>query len=115
MTPQPERTVSRLFLLIVVILLSLFALNCTLLDLFMVQHNQDRTATSFAVDTIWCMTYTEEARLYNDKTATSEQATDDAQRATQQVGWLTFDARMRNPHGNCPGSKSTGHYGNQFS
>lgn len=95
MTSQPERTVSKLFLLIVFIMFSLLALNCIIGELFMMQYNQDRTATSFAIDTIWVMTYTEEARLYNDKTATAEQLKDDIERATQQVEWLTFDAQMK--------------------
>ncbi len=69
--------------------------NCMLGELFMMQYNQDRTATSFARDTQWIMTYTEEARRYNEKTATAEQATYDARRATQQVEWLTFDAQMK--------------------
>ena len=61
----------------------------------MMQYNADRTSTSFARDTSWVKTYTEEARLYNFKTATCEQATDDAQRKTQQVEWKTFDAQMK--------------------
>ncbi len=102
----------------------LLSTNCMLGELFMMQYNQDRTATSFAVDTVWAMTYTEEARLYNDKTATAEQATYDAQRAIQQIEWLTFDAKIRGltetalaPKppiitgisfpGNIPGNKST--------
>ncbi len=102
----------------------LLSTNCMLGELFMMQYNQDRTATSFARDTQWIMTYTEEARRYNFLTATSEQATEDAQRATQQVEWLTFDAQMKgltqtaqapkipiitgiNFPGTIPGNKST--------
>ncbi len=95
MMSQPERFMSRSFLLVLLAAFFLFTMNCIIGDLFMMQYNQDRTATSFARDTQWIMTYTEEARRYNDKTATAEQATDDAQRATQQVEWLTFDAQMR--------------------
>jgi hypothetical protein len=96
MISQPERNKSRLFLLILVIMVFFLAANCMLGELFMMQYNQDRTATSFAVDTVWAMTYTEEARLYNYKTATAWQATEDAKRATAKADFLTFDAQMRN-------------------
>jgi len=86
----------RFFLLVLLLSFFIITLNCMVGDLFMMQYNQDQTATSFARDTQWIMTYTEEARLYNFKTATSEQQTQDAKRATQQVEWLTFDAQMSN-------------------
>ena len=52
-------------LIFMVVLVFLLTTNCMIGELFVMQLNEDRTATSFAVDTAWRMTYTEEARLYN--------------------------------------------------
>lgn len=94
MTSQPEQKNSRIFLLLLAVLFSLIILNCVIGDLFLMQYNQDRTVTSVARDTVWAMTYTEEARLYNFKTATSEHMTYVAERATRKSDFLTFDAQI---------------------
>ncbi len=73
----------------------LLTANCVIGELFVMQLNEDRTATSFAIDTQWRMTYTEEAKRYNYKTATAWQATEDSKRATAKADWLTFEAQMR--------------------
>ena len=59
------------------------------------QLNDDRTATSFAIDTQWRMTYTAEAKLYNYKTATAWQGTENAKIATHQADMLTYDASLK--------------------
>ena len=84
-----------LLILFLVLFVLFISVNCVLGELFMMQYNVDRTSTSFAVDTVWAKTYTEEARLYNYMTATAEQATYIAKRQTQEVEWKTFDAQMR--------------------
>jgi hypothetical protein len=72
----------------------IFGTNCTLGRMISDQYNIDRTNTSFALDTIWAQTYTEEARAYNGQTATSIQATDNSMRETNQAEYKTFDAKM---------------------
>ena len=73
----------------------LLTVNCMIGELFIMQLNDYRTATSFAIDTQWRMTYTEEARRYNYKTATARQATDNASILTHQADMLTYDAQLR--------------------
>ena len=71
MNSQPKTTKSFKFLIAVVVLVFLLTTSCMLGELLVMQINEDHTATSFAIDTVWAMTYTEEARLYNYKTATA--------------------------------------------
>ena len=73
----------------------LISMNCFATQLFVMQLNDDRTATGFAVDTAWRMTYTEEARRYNDKTATVWQATENAKILTHQAVLKTYDASLK--------------------
>jgi hypothetical protein len=59
------------------------------------QINADRTSTQYAISTGWAKTYTEEARLYNYKTATAWQATENAKILTYQADMKTFDAQLK--------------------
>lgn len=95
MSSQPEEKKSWAKWFFLIIVSGLLIINCTLGELFMMQYNQDRTATSFALDTVWAKTYTEEARRYNHKTATAWQATEDVKQLTLKADFLTFDAQLR--------------------
>ena len=95
MTSQPKPISSWKFLTFVVLLVFFLATNCMVGELLVMQMSEDRTATSKAEDTIWAMTLTEDARLYNDKTATARQATENAKIATHKADMLTYDAQRR--------------------
>jgi hypothetical protein len=73
----------------------LLMVNCTIGELYVQQLNIDNTATSYAVDTIWAVTYTEEARLYNYKTATALYATEESQQLTHRAEMATFEAQEK--------------------
>jgi len=68
---------------------------CTLGEVLLMQVNEDNTATSFSMDTAWAKTYTEDARLYNDKTATAWQVTENARLATHEAEMQTYDAQLK--------------------
>lgn len=83
-----------LLILMLIVVVIVFSLNCTLGELFVQQLNTDRTNTSFAIDTVWAATYTEEATQYNIMTATSYQATEDVAKATHDADMKTYDAQL---------------------
>ena len=82
-------------ILFLVLAISVLTMNCLIGDLFVMQLNEDRTATSLAIDTVWAKTYTEEARLYNYKTATAWQKTENAKILTHQSDMKTYDAQLK--------------------
>jgi len=67
--------------------------NCTLGRMLTDQVHQDSTSTSYALDTSWSRTYTEEAASYNYMTATSFQQTQDAEMATYKAQISTEEAQ----------------------
>ena len=95
MNAQPKSTRSWFWGGILLVGGFLLITNCMIGELFVMQLNDDRTATSFAIDTQWRMTYTAEAKLYNYKTATAWQATENAKILTHQADMLTYDAQLK--------------------
>lgn len=89
---RKARTSWLVFLPLSIVLL-LMAVNCTLGAVLTNQIHQDETNTSFALDTSWSFTYTQEAQNYNYLTATAWQNTLNAQRATQQSQFKTEDVQ----------------------
>ena len=68
--------------------------NCTLGRMLTDQVHEDSTNTSYALDTSWSNTYTQEAKDFNYMTATSWQETDDARVETSRAQISTEDARF---------------------
>lgn len=80
--------------MLVGVIFFLVSANCTLGRMLTDQVHQDSTSTSYALDTSWSRTYTQEAKDYNYMTATSWQETDDARVATSRAQISTEDARF---------------------
>ena len=78
----------------IIALIFLFTVSCIFGELFVMQINDDRTATSYAVDTVWRKTYTAEAKLYNYKTATAWQATENSKIATHKADMIAYDTQL---------------------
>ena len=79
----------------IIALIFLITLSCMIGELISMEVADIRTATSLAQDTAWRKTYTAEAKIYNYKTATAWQATEEVKIATHQADMLTYDAQMR--------------------
>jgi len=87
------RKVIKGFVFVIVALL--LTANCLIGELAVGQLNEERTKTSFAIDTEWRMTWTEEARRYNDKTATSWQVTENSKVMTHESDMATYEASLK--------------------
>ena len=76
-------------------LIFLITLSCMIGELLTMELSDLRTATANAQATEWRQTYTAEAKLYNYKTATSWQATENSKIATHKADMATYDADLR--------------------
>lgn len=76
------------------IVVFLVGANCTLGRMLTDQVHEDSTNTSYAFDTNWSKTFTQEAKDYNYMTATSWQETDEAIAKTSRAKISTEDAQF---------------------
>jgi len=88
-------TENRLSMVVMVMLVFTIAANCMIGELLTMEVSDIRTATANAIDTQWRMTYTADAKLYNAKTATAWQATENSKIATHKADMLTYDASLK--------------------
>lgn len=78
----------------IIAVIFLITISCMIGELITMEVSDIRTATADAQATEWRLTYTAEAKLYNYKTATAWQATENSKIATHKADIATYDAQL---------------------
>ena len=94
MDPQ-KKPVSPWIKAFIIAIIFLITISCFVQELIIMELKDIRTATAYAQATGWFLTYTAEAKLYNYKTATAWQATENSKIATHKADMATYDEQQR--------------------